>query len=320
MRRSAWLISPFILTCICCAHDHRGPGGGVAPPTLEVSWLHPSDGEALADTVRIELRTQGEAPDGIVIAADGVSVATIEGPPWGFSWLPDGEARRIMLTATAGEVVAAPVSIDWSPNEAPFVAIHLPHGARGVDRESPDSLRADAVDPEDGRLPGTSLLWMSDTQGRLGSGEAIPVACLVDGPHRIRVTAADRWGRAASSEVEVEAFAYGDGSTPEATLEDVRHAWLAADPDVYARLLAPSYRFLFCPFDRERDPTMPFGWNREDEISSSVPLVRAPGSIERAAWGVGSIQETLIDGHRMARRRSRGSRFGWSAPRENRSA
>jgi hypothetical protein len=295
------LISPFILTCICCARDHRGPGGGVAPPTLEVSWLHPSDGEALADTVRIELRTQGDAPDGIVIAADGVSVATIEEPPWSCSWLPEGGTRRIALTARAGAVAAGPIEVDWSPNEAPLVTIRIPRGARGVDRGSPDSLRTDVVDPEDGRLHGTAIVWTSDVQGRLGSGAAIPTRCLVDGPHRVRVTATDRWLRTGSAEIEIEAFTYGDGSTPEGTLEDVRHAWLAADPEVYGRLLAPSYRFSFCPFDRERDPTMPVGWNREDEVLFFCSLASAPRSIERVAWDVGSVQEALIDGRRMAK-------------------
>ncbi len=296
-----WWVLLLLLLPIGCSRDRRASHGGVAPPTLEVSWLHPSDGEALADTVRIELQTQGDAPDGIVIAADGVSVATIEEPPWGFSWLPEGGSRRIALTAHAGAVSAGPIEIDWSPNEAPAVTIRLPRGARGVDRGSPDSLRADVVDPEDGRLRGTAIVWMSDVQGRLGSGEAIPTRCLVEGPHRIRVAATDRWLRTGSAEVEIEAFAYSDGSTPEGTLEDVWHAWLAADPEAYARLLAPSYRFLFCPFDREGDPTMPVDWDREDELSFFRSLASAPGSIERVAWEIGSVQEALIDGRRMAK-------------------
>jgi hypothetical protein len=297
--RLAWLL---ILPAIGCSRDPDALPGAVEPPTLEVSWVRPMDGEALADTVRIELETRGETPGAITVTAEGEALVTLEaGPPWRFAWLPDGAARPIRLAAGAGDAAAPPVTIDWTPNAPPLVTIRLPRGARGIDRGSPDSLRAGAVDPEEGFLPGASLAWTSDAQGRLGAGGAIPADCLADGAHRLRAVAKDRWLRTGGAEVEIEAFSYGDGSTPEGTLEDARHAWLAADPERYALRLSPAFRFLFCPADRETDPAIPAAWGREEEVLFFCELVRRPGSIERVAWSIGSIQETIIGGRRIAK-------------------
>jgi hypothetical protein len=301
VRTPPWSILPFLaLLCACSRH---GPGrpDTVDPPTLTLSWIRPLDGSTLADSVRIEIDPRNGAIEEIAVGADDSTVVVLIEPPWRAAWLPSGATRRIRLTARAGDVEAPVIDVDWSANEAPRVTIRLPREARGVDLSSGDSLRCEAVDPEDGTLAGGSILWTSDRQGLLGAGAAIPVSCLISGPHRIRVRATDRWLRAGWSEVEIEAFSFGDGTTPEGALEDVRHAWLAADPDRYAERIDPAFRFLFCPIDRERDASMPPWWDLETEVAWFRALAARPGSLDRVEWRIGPVQESTIGGRRLAK-------------------
>ena len=301
VRTLPWSILP--LLALLCACSRHGPGrpDDVATPTLTLSWIRPADGTALADSVRIEIDARNGAAEEIAVGADDSTIAVLHEPPWAAVWLPSGAARRIRLTAHAGDVHAPAIGIDWSANEAPRVTICLPRDAHGVDLSSGDSLRCDAVDPEDGVMTGASILWTSDRQGFLGAGTAIPVACFVEGQHRVRARAADRWQRSASAEVEIEAFSYNGGTTPDGALEDVRHAWLAADPDRYAHGCDPAFRFLFCPLDRERDASIPPWWDLEAEVAWFRALAARSGAIERGGWRIGSVQESTIEGRRLAK-------------------
>ena len=294
-----------LLLVACSRGGSRAPAP-VQPPTLEMSWLRPSDGAALSDTVRIEIQTQGDPPQTIEISADGVPIASLARPPWILRWLPDGTARSIRLGARSGgdaapQIAAPPLHVAWSPNEPPRVRIIAPRMARGVDCRSIDSLRAEVIDPEEGGLHGPAIAWVSENQGQLGLGDALPFDCLILGPHRITVRAVDRWLRAAKAAIEIEAFAYTDGTDPEGTLEDVRHAWLAADEAGYVSRLSPGFSFNFCPADREEDPSMPIRWGREEELAFFRSIAAPSTMIDRIDWHLGSIQETSIGGRRLAK-------------------
>jgi hypothetical protein len=301
VRTHAWWVLLFLVLSSSCARDGAQPAGTVEPPTLSLSWVRPRNGQALADSVWIEVLPRDGAPDEIRIAADDSTVAILREPPWTAAWLPQGRARRIGITARAGAVEAPSIGIDWSPNQAPRVEIRLPRGARGIDLGSPDSIRCEAIDPEDGVLPRSSILWTSNRQGFLGGGVAIPIGCLVAGPHRIRARATDRWLRASTADVQIEAFTYSDRSAPDAIMEDVRHAWLAADIEGYAGTIDPAFRYVFCPIDVERDRSMPVSWDFEAETRSFSTLTARPGSIDRFDWRIGSLQESTIGGRRLAK-------------------
>ena len=59
-----------------------------------------------------------------------------------------------------------------------------------------------AYDPQDGVLPPTSLMWVSDRDGNLGSGGRI-TRPLSSGAHVITLTATDSQGRVGTAKVKV---------------------------------------------------------------------------------------------------------------------
>ncbi len=64
-------------------------------------------------------------------------------------------------------------------------------------------LQASAFDREDGLLPGGSLQWASDLDGRLGTGPTLQVADLSPGIHVITVTARDSGGALSEDKMEI---------------------------------------------------------------------------------------------------------------------
>lgn len=301
MHSRRWWILPLWICGLACSRDSAQGPAGVDTPTQTLSWIRPLDGSATADSLRIELTGSSEAPEGLTIIADDSTVALVARPPWTAAWLPHGPARRIRLAARAGALAAPEIAVDWSPNLAPFARILVPGGSAGGDIDSGDSIRCEALDPEDGMLGGSSIRWSSDRQGFLGNGTAIPVDCLIEASHRIRVRVSDRWLRTSAAEATFEAFRYSDMGDPADVLEDVRHAWLATDPERYAERLDPAFRFIFCPADRERDPSMPISWDLGAETGWFEALASRSRSIEGFAWRPGSIQESWIAGRRMAK-------------------
>lgn len=74
-------------------------------------------------------------------------------------------------------------------------------------------LRGSATDRESGRLSGEQLVWSSDRDGRLGSGELATTA-LSEGTHAITLTATDAGGDSASASVTVAVLERATGNAP----------------------------------------------------------------------------------------------------------
>jgi uncharacterized repeat protein (TIGR01451 family) len=85
----------------------------------------------------------------------------------------------------------------------PIAAIIPLVGGTTVEAGNPTVLRASAMDVEDGPLTGAQLMWTSDRDGLLGTGEELQLAALSVGRHLITFTATDSDGNAVSTTLEV---------------------------------------------------------------------------------------------------------------------
>jgi PKD repeat protein len=76
-------------------------------------------------------------------------------------------------------------------NQAPVVTILEPADDSSFEQEQMITFRAEAVDPEDGTLTGSALVWSSDLDGEFGQGEQFGSDSLSVGLHRILLVATD---------------------------------------------------------------------------------------------------------------------------------
>lgn len=114
--------------------------------------------------------------------------------------LPGGPQSRVRVLANdgllTGEATSAPFAVATS---APDVTILAPAEGSAYYLAQPVMLSGTATDLEDGPLAGAALLWSSDRDGELGSGEALATAELSTGEHEIRLTATDSDGQQTST-------------------------------------------------------------------------------------------------------------------------
>jgi hypothetical protein len=82
---------------------------------------------------------------------------------------------------------------------SPVAVITAPRAGATVPGGALITLRAAALDPEDGDVAG-SAVWRSDRQGALGTGASV-AAVLTPGAHTITVTVTDGGGRTATAQI-----------------------------------------------------------------------------------------------------------------------
>src|SRR5439155_771351 len=88
------------------------------------------------------------------------------------------------------------------PSRLPQVTITAPATGTPVFDDDVVALAATAVDGHDGDV-GFRLVWMSDRDGPLGSGQSITVPRLSPGDHRVTASVTNRLGTAGSASVSV---------------------------------------------------------------------------------------------------------------------
>ncbi len=147
-------------------------------------------------------------------------------------------AHMITLTATNSVAVSGTASIGVTvgdiTNRLPLVTIESP-APGGIFLTSEDiAFSGSADDLEDGVLAGASLVWTSDLDGEIGTGEAFS-ATLTEGSHRITLTATDsqQGERSPFIDIIVEAPA---GPLPTATIFSpaVGETFLSSDSIVFS--------------------------------------------------------------------------------------
>ena len=118
--------------------------------------------------------------------------------------LPGGTRARFTVVATDGVLTGSDRSdrrFAVAP-KPPRVTIAAPQGPAARPAGAPIAFVGSAVDPQDGQLPASRVVWLSSLQGELGHGAGI-TAVLRPGVHRITLRATDRAGLTRSATVTV---------------------------------------------------------------------------------------------------------------------
>lgn len=88
-------------------------------------------------------------------------------------------------------------------NQAPSVSISQPAADTSIGQSYTSNFEGSATDPEDGDLSGGSLVWESDQDGQIGTGQSVSVSGLAIAQHTITLTATDSDGSSSSASVGV---------------------------------------------------------------------------------------------------------------------
>jgi hypothetical protein len=175
--------------------------GQAAPTTFQV------DCPTVQGTVEVTTNTTGASPD-----PDGYSLM-VGGQPQGA--IGTNETRSIDVdpgtvqvfisglafnctisganprneTVTANQTTTTTFDVDCP--SSPVVSISSPSDGGSVAVGGNVTFTGSANDPEDGPLSGSQLVWTSNLQGEIGTGESFSTSSLVSGPHEITLTATD---------------------------------------------------------------------------------------------------------------------------------
>ena len=186
------------------------------PP--DVSILEPSDGDTLSYDVPISLAGSADDPEdgelagaALVWKVDGEEVGTGADLELSVGTVLPGP-HTVTLTATDKGSLSATASVDitveTSSNLAPQVSIGAPFDGGNYGVGSLIWLSGSALDPEDGALSGESLVWTSDVDDTLGTGENVPLpgGSLTLGAHQITLTATDSGTLSSSGTVGITVY------------------------------------------------------------------------------------------------------------------
>jgi len=94
-------------------------------------------------------------------------------------------------------------------NQAPVVAITAPEDGATLNSPSAVNLAGTAEDPEDGTITGADLVWRSDQDGTLGSGQTLTTP-LSEGLHQIELQATDSEGATGIDAISVTVTAVNE--------------------------------------------------------------------------------------------------------------
>ncbi len=129
-----------------------------------------------------------------------------------FGSLPGSAASSALIKilvsdgANTGSAISTVFTV---PHKNPTtIVISSPTSGTIVPSSDPIQLVGFAFDPDDGMLTGTSMVWTSDLQGKLGSGSPLTVS-LLPGVHHLTLTSTDSDGNAISTSTSITIVGQG---------------------------------------------------------------------------------------------------------------
>ncbi len=217
------LIALAAISAACEGGTDDDPIGGNEPP--EVAIVSPEDGGRVLAALQVTL--EGTATDPEDGELDGASV----------TWSSDldgtlGEGLRLnttlseglhtlTLTATDSEGATDEDSVQVevsSENLAPVPVVIAPEDDAIFREGDIIALSGEALDPEDGGLSGSALVWTSSIDGVLGQGAEVEWLAPSLGEHQLIFSAIDRQGLQASTSISVLVAGIGEDVPPQVTL------------------------------------------------------------------------------------------------------
>jgi hypothetical protein len=219
--------------------------GGAAAPSVSIT--SPAGGESVTD----ELVATWEAsdPDGDSLAVS-VQFSRDDGATWtplasasgsgsatiSAALLAGSDSARVRVWVSDGLNEASATSAAFSvAAQAPEVFIAAPAEGASFLEGQPVALRGQAGDPQDGPLAAARLVWSSDRDGVLGSGDELHTT-LSAGQHTLTLRATNSAGLSSSASLAVTVQADYDGDG----LLDSEEAALGFNPLASADALGDS--------------------------------------------------------------------------------
>ncbi len=172
-----------------------------AAPTLRL--VKPDGSKNFGDTLNVEWEAQDADQDplqfSVLLSHDGGSTFEVIGANlkqtefhYDVSQIQGGQNKVVQIVATDGMNTSSVNSATFSiASKPPTLILITPQDQETFNVGSPVPLEVSALDPEDGTLPTSSILWGSDPSGKLGTGPNLLVDNLPIGLHVITVTAED---------------------------------------------------------------------------------------------------------------------------------
>ena len=172
-----------------------------APPSVTITA--PTDGATVDEFQSVSF--QGSATDaedgsltgGLLVWSSSLDGSIGSGTSFSRNDLTPGD-HVITLTATDTEGASGSATVDLTvnevANEAPTAQITSPSDGASATSGTSITFNGSASDPEEGTLTGASLVWTSDLDGTLGTGNSVTTNTLSGGTHKIALTATDSEG------------------------------------------------------------------------------------------------------------------------------
>lgn len=183
--------------------SNRAPNASISSPANASSWL-------AGETVQF----QGSAvdpEDGVLSGAALRWLSSIDGTLGTGTSLSRNDlsegAHTIRLIATdsqgRADTATVAIGIGAPANRPPTATINLPVSGQEFTVGQSISFQGTGVDPEDGTLIGSSLVWLSSLDGQIGTGIVFSRSDLSLGSHGIRLIATDSEGAADTALVSI---------------------------------------------------------------------------------------------------------------------
>lgn len=155
-------------------------------------------------TARGELEFPVHETKGMVQTGESFSATIPPGGTFAHVFTTPGIHPYYLKTALQfrGQVVV-------TENQPPTAHITTPQEGAWLAAGEPATFHGQATDPDEGPLTGASLVWISDRDSLLGTGETLSATLTSAGLHTITLTATDSGGLAGTTQVQVRVPAPG---------------------------------------------------------------------------------------------------------------
>ncbi len=182
----------------------------------------------------------------------------------------------LAVTDSNGGMDTDPITVPIT-NNLPAATITAPAGGSSFTAGTSVTLTGTGTDLEDGALSGASLVWTSDLDGELGTGESVTASELSIGVHTITLTVSDSDGGTNTHPITVPIT---DKPPPPATPESAPAPAPSDDSEEVQELRALGPAFI--PFDQGPETI----WNTDAQAMLTrtlLPVLRAEGLSARTS-------------------------------------